>query len=302
MTKNNAAPDGQNLSAAFTEEKSIPKPIVKNLDQEKQTNQLVTYYPMQGASKMRNYMAPDSYVFLLFEKSSGIHSVDFIDYEQKDLQLHISFPEQIHSWDTGPDALGHKLIIDKNLVAESKFSAQFSIIRSNKFPVMDIDGDLFRKLSVEFRAIASDLEFYPEEIRWDMVRERLQLILILVNHLIKDKNSQFTDAKVDQMLIRFSDLVEQHFKRCRSVGEFAKKLNVSANYLNILCRKQIQVTAKEFIANRIILEARRLLRNTDINIKELGFELGFSEVANFANFFKRYTGKTPSQIRDEQAL
>lgn len=302
MTKNKLAQDERYLIAALKEEKNQRKPIVKNLDQEQRINQLVSYYPLCGASKMSNYAAPDSYVFLLFEKASGVHSVDFIDYEQRDLQLHISFPEQIHSWDTGPDALGHKLIIDKKLVEESKFSAHFSMIRTNKFPVIDIDNELFQKLASEFITLKDDLEFYSDTLRWNMAKERLQLILLLVTHLIKEINLSSSNTKVEHILIRFSELVEQNFKHCRSVGEYAKKLNLSANYLNVLCRKQLQMTAKELISHRIILEARRLLKNTDINIKVLGFELGFSEVANFANFFKRYTGKTPTQIREEQAL
>jgi AraC-like DNA-binding protein len=59
-------------------------------------------------------------------------------------------------------------------------------------------------------------------------------------------------------------------------------------------------TAKDFIQSRIIIEAKRMLYFTELSLKEIGYQLGFSEPANFSAFFKKSTGKSPSLFRNQR--
>jgi AraC-like DNA-binding protein len=58
-------------------------------------------------------------------------------------------------------------------------------------------------------------------------------------------------------------------------------------------------TAKEHIQARIALEAKRLLHFSDLSVKEIGFQLGFPEPANFSAFFKKCTGSSPSNFKSK---
>jgi AraC-like DNA-binding protein len=57
-------------------------------------------------------------------------------------------------------------------------------------------------------------------------------------------------------------------------------------------------TAKEYIQSCILLSSKRMLYFSDLSAKEIGYEMGFSEPANFSAFFKKHTGTAPSHYRE----
>jgi len=94
------------------------------------------------------------------------------------------------------------------------------------------------------------------------------------------------------MVRHFKEIVEQHFKKWHQVKEYAEILNVSPNYLNEVIKTAIQISAKEFIQNRITLEAKRLAIFTNKSSKEIGYDLGFDDPSHFSKFFKINTGQS----------
>lgn len=278
-----------------------PTPIIKDLDAEAATESLAAYFQMAGAHSIENFRSPDRYVFLLFEKCSGNHVIDFRKYQQRDLQVHISYPGQIHSWETGADALGHKLIMDRRIIERTLSAKQLSCLTSNRYPVIDISRTVFDDLEYEFTTIGKALkEPLP---KWDIVRSRLQLVLTVISHLIEESNHTFllqTDSH--PVLNNFHFLVEEHFRTTRSVSAYADKLFITPNYLTILCKKHLGIPAGKIIDQRIILEAKRLLLGTDASVKEITHFLGFSNVPNFSNFIKSNTGLTPREYKQEKTL
>ncbi|MEN8958192.1 MAG: helix-turn-helix domain-containing protein [Flavobacteriales bacterium] len=61
-------------------------------------------------------------------------------------------------------------------------------------------------------------------------------------------------------------------------------------------------TAKDYIQARIITEAKRLLYFTNLSNKEIGYELGFNEPANFSAFFKKNTEVSPSKFKKTELI
>lgn len=103
----------------------------------------------------------------------------------------------------------------------------------------------------------------------------------------------------------FTELLERQFPiespsqqfTLRSAGDFAKQLAVHVNHLNRAIRETTGKTTTEHIAERLIGEAKALLRHTNWNISEIAYCLGFEEPAHFNNFFKKQTSMAPSAFR-----
>lgn len=74
---------------------------------------------------------------------------------------------------------------------------------------------------------------------------------------------------------------------------------MSARNLNLICKNILQQTVTEIIETRKLTEAKNLLAHSDKNISEIGFDLGFNEKAYFTNVFKKRTGQTPTEFREE---
>jgi AraC-like DNA-binding protein len=97
----------------------------------------------------------------------------------------------------------------------------------------------------------------------------------------------------------FLAILEENFTRNVGVDFYADKLFMSSRNLNLICNQILQQSVSEIIETRKLLEAKNLLSSTDKTISEIGFELGFNEKAYFTNLFKKRTGQTPSDFRDE---
>ena len=85
---------------------------------------------------------------------------------------------------------------------------------------------------------------------------------------------------------------EQH-----SVQYYADKLCITPNYLNEIVNSAMGMSAKQYIQNKVMEEAKRLLAYTDFSVSEIAFELHFSTVSYFVRCFRQCTGETPLVYR-----
>lgn len=279
----------------------LPIPIELDLEAEALVKDHVSYYKMAGSSKEMNYRSPDAFVFIFFDNCDGWHEIDFVRYEERDCQVHISFPGQIHSWDSGPRMQGHKLIISKYFAEKYLFEYGF-ITRSNQCPVLNLKAADYLKLSEEVRRLGEVLG--EEGANADFVMLRTRLIVSMINHLITRKSEEDSIAagKVNHyILMNFVSLLDQFFHSESTVAFYADKLAITPNYLNIVCKRHSGLNAKSMINERRLLEAKRLLLGTTLSIKEISFKLGFSEISGFSYYVKNNTGFNPRQFREKCA-
>jgi AraC family transcriptional activator of pobA len=95
----------------------------------------------------------------------------------------------------------------------------------------------------------------------------------------------------------FRAQVEQHFRRCHSVGEMAASLPVTRGRLDAICRRHGGRTAQQVIHDRLVLEAQRSLIYTGLGVAAIAYDLGFADPAYFSRFFLRETHEAPGAFR-----
>ena len=79
--------------------------------------------------------------------------------------------------------------------------------------------------------------------------------------------------------------------------EYARLLYITPNHLNAVTQDVLGVTAGDIIRERIVLEAKRLLTNADMDVNQIADDLNFQDNSYFTRFFKKYVGVTPEQFR-----
>ncbi|MBV4360410.1 AraC family transcriptional regulator [Pinibacter aurantiacus] len=239
----------------------------------------------------------DFFVIILFEKAKGIHTIDSVDYHIGNRQIHILFPGQVHNWHIKPKSSGYQLMMESSFLEQFAPYFRFSFTNYQNHPVITLPADSFHLLLHEFTAIREELKS-SNPLR-QLITARSAVIAAIVS---KEAEKTFTEFKVYQSnprLTKFNMLIDEHFKEQKFVAFYAEQLHISANYLNILCRRNLKISATELIQQRVCLEAKRLLQTTGFTIKETAFELGFRDHAYFSNFFKNQTGLSPSDFREQ---
>jgi AraC-like DNA-binding protein len=97
----------------------------------------------------------------------------------------------------------------------------------------------------------------------------------------------------------FLAILEENFRRPEGVEYYAEKLFMSARNLNTITQNIMHKSVSEMIEMRKLIEAKNLLIHTDKMVAEIGFDIGYQEKAYFTNVFKKKTGQTPTEFRDE---
>jgi AraC-like DNA-binding protein len=164
-----------------------------------------------------------------------------------------------------------------------------------------------RMAAPEFKLIRGVLERMHEDTQSDgppheanaLLRHQLcALLLRLARAQRLQQQGQPAVAPAElQRFQRFRDLVEQSFRRWHHVGAYANALGCTEKTLTRAALAVVGSSAKAFIANRVALEAKRLLVHTTLQVGVIAVDLGFQDASNFVKFFKRETGRTPMQFR-----
>lgn len=89
-------------------------------------------------------------------------------------------------------------------------------------------------------------------------------------------------------------MVEKHFWSEKSTRQYASWMNITPKHLNRINKMVVNKTTSEIIANRLILEAKRMLIYARNNLGEVADAFGFADYAHFSKLFKNKTGLTPS--------
>lgn len=95
-------------------------------------------------------------------------------------------------------------------------------------------------------------------------------------------------------------MVEEYYKERHAVKDYIEKLGVSQTTLNQYTLQYAKTTPLKIINDRIILEAKRMLRFSTIRTKQIAFDLGFKDDSYFVKLFKRNVGMSPIEFRQKE--
>jgi len=131
----------------------------------------------------------------------------------------------------------------------------------------------------------------------EMVCIALMSLFVSINRNLTLPVSKRLPTQKQKTLSNFRQLVNNHFSETKLPKAYAAMLYITPDKLNALCIDCLGMSAGKFIRNRIVVEAKRLLVNTDMNISEIADKLGFTDSSYFTKFFKKYTSATPEEFK-----
>lgn len=106
------------------------------------------------------------------------------------------------------------------------------------------------------------------------------------------------DSK-NELVKKIKEVIDTEFKNINTIDEVAARIFVSASYARKIFKQQTGMTIFSYLVNVKLEEAKKLLTETNMNIGNIGYILGYNNVSHFKTIFKNYTGKNPSEYRRE---
>ena len=181
----------------------------------------------------------------------------------------------------------------------------YPVFKPNGSPVFAIDDDQLEKIKSIFQQMIVEINS-DYTYKYDVLRN---LVFELIHSALKMQPANISVTQHSNASSRISslflELLERQFPiensrqrfSLRSAADFAEQLTVHVNHLNRALKETTQKTTSEIITERILQEAKILLKHTDWNISEIAYSLGFEEPTHFNNFFKKNIQLTPTQFR-----
>ncbi|MGZ0233991.1 helix-turn-helix domain-containing protein [Streptomyces sp. CPS1] len=147
-----------------------------------------------------------------------------------------------------------------------------------------------RMLADEYRRLG----VLPLSTHIEVVRHLLAVLLLRLTHLPATSRAP---AAGGEAFHRFHQAVEDDFARTHRVEDYAARLGYSVRSLSRVTQAAVGLSAKRFIDDRVLLEARRMLLHTDLPAASVAERLGFPSATAFARFFRHRTAQTPTAFR-----
>jgi AraC-like DNA-binding protein len=255
----------------------------------------------------RIYSRKDFYKICLTTGKSIIHYADK-SFEMNGTILFFGNPHIPYSWETiSTSYAGYTCLFSEDFLKLSDRSEslqQSPLFKIGGTPILNITNQQREFLNTIFQKMIDEQQT-DYAYKDDLMRNYINLIIHEALKLQPSDNYDKHKKASSRITSIFLELLERQFPiesadrplQLKTAQDYANSLAVHVNYLN---RSVKEITGKPttaHISERIISEAKALLKHTDWNIANIAYALGFEYPTYFNNYFKRMTGTNPTSLR-----
>ena len=248
----------------------------------------------------------DFFEVLFLRKGSGLHVIDGNKYEIKPPCVFFMSPGQAHKLELSHDIEGFIFIFTSDFYLLNRGN-QDSLIEFPFFYTINQDNPplLLQKVSdiafleTLFRQGISEIKDVTESTP-ELLRSILDLILTTCAARYQMNDELLHKGKGQILVKKFFHLIEENNSKNLLLSDYALLIGVTPNHLIQIVKVLTGKTSSQIIKAKQLLEIKRLLAHTTLSVSEIANQLNFEDQSYFTKFFKRETGLTPFQYRNER--
>lgn len=237
------------------------------------------------------------------EASPAAFSLDGRLYTLAPGDILFSKPGEIRAWEGEKLPGGYALIFEEEFLRsffnDPAFLSRLSFFHPDRPSACLRPGRLYPRILHLIRQIAAEIN--DEETKDNhILRALLYETLTLLNREYARNNLSLGETPPHRYIDRFIRAVDTDLAAHHDTRHYADLLCITPNYLNEIVQRHLGTTAKGYIQQKIVGEAKTRLAYTDLSVSEVAGRLGFESSSYFIRLFRRQTGLTPLQYRRER--
>ncbi|WP_159470097.1 AraC family transcriptional regulator [Dyadobacter sp. 3J3] len=242
----------------------------------------------------------DHYIFIFQQRGSGKMMIDFQEVIFEGYVIYCILPGQVHHSNDAFDSEGWFIATDLATLDDT-YRAIFEDYMAHPEPVplsLKMAEILDKSIGLLFDMLQNqeDLPFQQSALR-----SMIQVCAGGFATVFQQHKQQHSQGNSRPVIISnaFRKMVLESFKTLKSPSEYAEILNITPSYLNEVVKNITGFSVSYWIQREVMMEAKRLLYYTDLNIKEISFEIGYTDPTYFSRLFQKVTGSYPVAFRKE---
>jgi len=252
----------------------------------------------------------DFYLVLFVTRGEGVHTMDFVDYAVKPFSVFFLTPGQVHAWRFTDDARGYVIFFTSafyRLFQRTRQLSDFPFFHSLTNPgylYLDVPGTVHGSNAQDvFTPILEEMvreSQLTEAGRDEILHNYLDIFLLRLARRYRKPQAEPVSPTLTLQVQKLEALIEANYRKLKQPRDYADLMNVTPKHLNDICKRGLNKTISELIQERLLLEIKRLLTySRTITIKALADTLGFHDQLYLMRFFKKHTGLTIDQFREQ---
>lgn len=253
--------------------------------------------PLKSDSQPRRM---NVYSFFFLTRGKSIRSNGFDTYEFGENTFYFIPSYQISIFNSAlKDVEGYYCHFTLELL--TFVTAHYSLL--TEFPFLEFNCYPLVKTSKEARGnIVNVLERLVQEYnadaacRTDILRIYLWSLFTELKPFVEASKPPITNA-ANSITEQYKKALANNIVQKNKISDYAEMLNITPNHLNKCVKQTTNKSARDLLEEMLLLEAKVLLKQTNLTISEIAFRIGRNELSDFTRFFKTKTGLTPSDYR-----
>ncbi len=260
--------------------------------------------------KQKSFMPYDRRAYYKISLISGKNRAEYADKIidiEKNALLFATPKIPYHYFPQDTVQSGHFCVFTGEFLTKEKSGIELDnlpIFQSDGYPVFQLTDEETAAIELIFKKIHKEINS-DYVYKYDLIRNYVAELIHFGQKLQPITTLYSKHNSAGRVSSLFGELLERQFPiesprqrlELKSPKDFAARLAIHVNHLNKVLKENSGKTTTELINDRLIREAKILLKETDWNISEIGYSLGFEELAHFSNFFKKQTTVTPISFR-----
>lgn len=245
----------------------------------------------------------DALLIILCASGKGTIGIDLKRYPVKENSMIVIQPmNYLSAFESDPDSEYHIIACSKRIIEEviPKLTDLLPLIIHNRTsPVTHLSKTDAEGLLAFYRVLSEKINAPRTPFLKQKVLCMLQAALYEMMDRCLEHKEILPKTRKEEIMAQFIINVCEHFKENRQVSFYADKMCITSKHLSSVVKEISGRTAGEWIENYVIMEAKILLKSTDLTIQEIADKLNFSNQSFFGKYFRHLTGKSPTTYRKE---
>jgi AraC family transcriptional activator of pobA len=242
----------------------------------------------------------DFYQIFYMREGARLLSIDFRRTRVQSPSLIFVAPGSVHFWGSPDGTLGFVLSFREESLqgqASDLFRECPAFDPAQYRAVLPIPSGSVKMVDFCFRRISEEFANKAEAYESAHIA-LLRLLFVEIRRCMQRHPSTRPIQKYSGLVVRFLRSLSSRPYQVTSASQVARSLGASRSWLNQLVRRETGTNLTEHLQRRLILESKRLLAHSDLNVSEIAYQLGFRDASYFTRLFRQAEQVSPREFRE----